>query len=50
LKKDLIIIGAGPTGSSASYLAAKAGLDVLILEKEKWPAISPVGERYQPDY
>jgi len=32
---DLIIIGAGPSGISASIYAASRGLKVLVLEKEK---------------
>ncbi len=32
-KYDVVVIGAGPAGSSAAYAAAKAGLDVLLIEK-----------------
>lgn len=35
MKYDLVIIGAGPAGISASLYAASRGLRVLILEKEK---------------
>jgi geranylgeranyl reductase family protein len=34
---DSIIIGGGPAGSSAAYTMARAGLNVLLLEKEKMP-------------
>jgi geranylgeranyl reductase family protein len=34
---DLIIVGAGPAGSSAARTAAKLGLKTLLLEKEKMP-------------
>ena len=34
---DCIIVGAGPAGSSAAYHLAKAGRDVLILEKAALP-------------
>ncbi|MCD6502699.1 MAG: NAD(P)/FAD-dependent oxidoreductase [Euryarchaeota archaeon] len=30
---DVIVIGAGPAGSSAAYVAAKKGLEVLLIEK-----------------
>jgi digeranylgeranylglycerophospholipid reductase len=30
---DVLVVGAGPTGSTAAKYAAKAGLDVLLIEK-----------------
>ncbi len=35
--KDLIIVGSGPAGSTSAYTAAKKGLDVLLLDKQKFP-------------
>lgn len=43
MKKNLIIVGAGAAGSAAAYLSAKAGLDTLIIEKEKWPRYKACG-------
>ncbi|MCP4181572.1 MAG: geranylgeranyl reductase family protein [bacterium] len=40
---DLIIIGAGPSGSSAARKACKLGLNTLIIEKEKFPRYKPCG-------
>lgn len=34
---DLIIIGGGPSGSSAGRMAGQSGLKTLLLEKEKIP-------------
>ena len=34
---DVIVVGAGPGGSLASKLCAKAGLKTLLLEKKKLP-------------
>lgn len=34
---DIIIVGAGPAGSAAALYAAKYGMKVLLLEKEKFP-------------
>ena len=34
---DTIVIGAGPAGSTAAYLLAKAGLRVLLVDKKKFP-------------
>jgi flavin-dependent dehydrogenase len=32
-KYDLIIVGGGTAGCAAAYIAGKAGLSVLIIEK-----------------
>src|SRR3954454_21905277 len=32
---DVIVVGAGPSGSSAAYWLASAGLDVAVLEKTR---------------
>ena len=36
-KFDAIVIGAGPAGSTAAYLLAKSGLQVLVLDKKVFP-------------
>jgi len=38
IKCDVLIVGAGPAGSSAAWAAAKEGLDVIIIDKKKKPA------------
>jgi digeranylgeranylglycerophospholipid reductase len=35
MKCDLVVVGAGPAGSMAAKTAAKAGLDVVLLEKRQ---------------
>jgi len=40
---DVIVIGAGVSGSSAAYELAKAGLKALVLEKEKLPRYKTCG-------
>ncbi|MCF8236749.1 MAG: tryptophan 7-halogenase [Saprospiraceae bacterium] len=47
MKKDVIIIGGGPTGSSLAINLAREGLDVQILEKAKFPR-EHVGESMLP--
>ncbi len=40
---DVIISGAGPAGSITAYTCAKAGLDVLLLDKATFPREIPCG-------
>ena len=40
---DLIIIGGGPSGSSAARMAGKSNLDTLLIEKESFPRYKPCG-------
>jgi flavin-dependent dehydrogenase len=44
---DVLVIGAGPSGSLASALLNKAGIRVLVLEKQKFPRFS-IGESLLP--
>ena len=40
---DVLIIGAGPSGSVSAALLARRGYEVLVLEKQKFPRFS-IGE------
>ena len=44
---DVIVIGAGPAGSTAAALLAEKGRRVLVLEKEKFPRYH-IGESLMP--
>lgn len=44
---DVIVIGAGPAGSTTATLLAKKGLDVLLLERERFPRFQ-IGESLLP--
>lgn len=44
---DLLIVGAGPAGSAAAIVAARAGLRVLVLERYVFPRYRP-GETLHP--
>lgn len=39
---DVIVVGAGPAGSAAALLAARAGLKVLLLERGEYPGAKNV--------
>jgi len=46
---DLIVVGAGPSGCAAALTAARAGLDVLILDKaEVFPRVKACGDALTP--
>jgi len=45
---DVIVVGAGPSGSSAAYWLAGAGLDVLLLEKTSFPREKVCGDGLTP--
>src|ERR1035438_9370449 len=46
-KREVIVIGGGPAGSTAAALLARSGHDVLLLEKAKFPR-EHVGESLLP--
>ncbi|MGC9152953.1 MAG: geranylgeranyl reductase family protein [Vulcanisaeta sp.] len=40
---DVIVVGAGPAGSMAAYVAAKLGLKVLVIDRFRFPRVKPCG-------
>ncbi|MCK4914852.1 MAG: FAD-dependent oxidoreductase, partial [Candidatus Eisenbacteria sp.] len=40
---DVIVVGAGPAGSSCARRAAELGLSVTVLEKSTFPRFKPCG-------
>jgi menaquinone-9 beta-reductase len=45
---DVIVMGAGPAGSSVAQYLARAGLDVLLLEKSRFPREKVCGDGLTP--
>ena len=45
---DVIVVGAGPSGSSAAYWLASAGLDVAVIEKSAFPREKVCGDGLTP--
>jgi geranylgeranyl reductase family protein len=42
-KFDVVVVGAGPAGSVTSYLLARAGTKVLLLDRARFPRDKPCG-------
>lgn len=47
-KADVIVVGAGPAGSATAAYLAMAGLDVLLLEKTRFPREKVCGDGLTP--
>src|SRR5215468_7131557 len=45
---DVLVVGAGPAGSSTAFHLAQAGLDVLLLEKSIFPREKVCGDGLTP--
>jgi geranylgeranyl reductase family protein len=45
---DVIVVGSGPAGSSTAFYLATAGLDVLVLEKSRFPREKVCGDGLTP--
>ena len=46
MKRQVVIVGAGPGGSAAAFYLAKQGIDVLLLDKETFTIEKIFGDSY----
>jgi len=44
----VIVVGAGPAGSTTAYFLAKAGIDVLLVDKSRFPRDKACGDSIAP--
>src|ERR687889_546330 len=47
-RADLIVVGAGPSGAATAYYAVRAGLEVLLLDRQDFPRDKPCGDGLMP--
>ncbi|WP_335935539.1 geranylgeranyl reductase family protein [Streptomyces sp. PTD5-9] len=45
---QVVVVGAGPAGSAAAYHLARAGIDVLLVEKSRFPREKVCGDGLTP--
>jgi menaquinone-9 beta-reductase len=45
---DLVVVGAGPSGSATAYYAARAGLATLLLDRQEFPRDKACGDGLMP--
>lgn len=48
MRYDVIVVGAGPSGSASAYFLARMGLSVLLMEKEHLPRPKPCAGAVPP--
>ncbi|MGK2901387.1 MAG: menaquinone reductase [Mycobacterium sp.] len=48
IKADVVVVGAGPAGSSAAAWAARAGRDVLVIDSAQFPRDKACGDGLTP--
>ena len=47
-RAQVVIVGGGPAGSSLGFALARAGIDVLLLDRARFPRPKPCAEYLSP--
>ncbi|HEY3257472.1 MAG TPA: geranylgeranyl reductase family protein, partial [Gemmatimonadaceae bacterium] len=45
---QVVVVGGGPAGSSSAYFMARAGIDVMVLDRARFPRDKPCSEYLSP--
>jgi geranylgeranyl reductase family protein len=48
VRADVVVVGAGPAGSSAAFRLARSGFDVILVDRSRFPRDKPCGEFLSP--
>lgn len=48
MKRQVVVVGAGPGGATTAYYLARAGIEVLLVDKETWPRDKVCGDGQSP--
>ncbi len=46
---EVVVVGGGPAGASTAWMLARAGLDVMVLERARFPRDKPCAEYVSPE-
>ena len=45
---DVLIVGAGPAGSTLASLLADRGIETVVVDRARFPRVKPCGETLNP--
>ena len=46
---EVVVVGGGPAGASTAWMLARAGIDVMVLERARFPRDKPCAEYVSPE-